>query len=131
MNELRLSDYLEHVQQAATDACSFVEGLNKDDFLADKRTQQAVVMSLIIIGEAATKVMDRHPEFTQAHATVPWRSMRGMRNRIAHGYFEINLDVVWDTVQMALPQLLKQLPAVRDDANDAGQDVLDHDEAGP
>ena len=131
MNELRLSDYLEHVQQAATDACSFVEGLNKDDFLADKRTQQAVVMSLIIIGEAATKVMDRHPEFTQAHATVPWRSMRGMRNRIAHGYFEINLDVVWDTVQVALPQLLKQLPAVRDDANDAGQDVLDHDEAGP
>ena len=131
MNELRLSDYLEHVQQAATDACSFVEGLNKDDFLADKRTQQAVVMSLIIIGEAATKVMDRHPEFTQAHATVPWRSMRGMRNRIAHGYFEINLDVVWDTVQMALPQLLKQLLAVRDDVNDAGQDVLDHDEAGP
>ena len=131
MNELRLSDYLEHVQQAATDACSFVEGLSKNDFLADKRTQQAVVMSLIIIGEAATKVMDRHPQFTQAHAGVPWRSMRGMRNRIAHGYFEINLEVVWDTVQMALPQLLKQLPAVRDDANDAGQDVLGQDEAGP
>ena len=129
MNELRLCDYLDHVQQAATDACSFVEGLSKDDFLADKRTQQAVVMSLIIIGEAATKVMDRHPEFTQAHAAVPWRSMRGMRNRIAHGYFEINLDVVWDTVQTALLQLLKQLPAVRDDANDTGQDVLGQPEA--
>ncbi len=131
MNELRLDDYLDHLQQAATDACSFVEGLSKDDFLADKRTQQAIVMNLIIIGEAATKVMDRHPEFTQAHPAVPWRSMRGMRNRIAHGYFEINLDVVWDTVQMALPQLLKQLPAVRDDANDAGQDVLGQDEARP
>jgi uncharacterized protein with HEPN domain len=131
MNELRLSDYLEHVQQAATDACSFVEGLSKNDFLADKRTQQAVVMSLIIIGEAATKVMDRYPEFTQVHAAVPWRSMRGMRNRIAHGYFEINLDVVWDTAQIALPQLLEQLPAVRDDANDAGPDVLGQDEAGP
>jgi len=131
MNELRLDDYLDHVQQAATDACSFVEGLSKDDFLADKRTQQAIVMNLIIIGEAATKVMDRHPEFTQAHPAVPWRSMRGMRNRIAHGYFEINLEVVWDTVQMALPQLLKQLPAVRDDANDAGQDVLGQDEARP
>jgi uncharacterized protein with HEPN domain len=83
MTELRLSEYLDHVQQAAT------------------------------------KVMDRHPQFTQAHAAVPWRSMRGMRNRIAHGYFEINRDVVWDTVQMALPQLLKQLPAVRADASDA------------
>ena len=44
--------------------------------------------------------------------------MRGMRNRIAHGYFDINLDVVWDTVQAALPELLKQLPSVRHDADD-------------
>lgn len=118
MNENRLPDYLDHMQQAATDACTFVEGLAKDDFLEDKRTQQAVIMSLIIIGEAATKVMDSYAEFTQAHAQVPWRSMRGMRNRIAHGYFDINLDVVWETVQAALPELLKQLPAVRRDADD-------------
>lgn len=116
MSEHRLPDYLDHMQQAATDACGFVEGLAKEDFLGDKRTQQAVIMSLIIIGEAVTKVMDECAEFTQAHAQVPWRNMRGMRNRIAHGYFDINLDVVWDTVQTALPELLKQLPAVRQDA---------------
>ena len=120
MNENRLPDYLEHMQQAATDACSFIEGLNKKDFLEDKRTQQAVVMSLIILGEAATKVMDSYAEFSQAHPEVPWRSMRGMRNRIAHGYFDINLDVVWDTVQMALPTLLAQLPAVQEQANNEG-----------
>lgn len=116
MNENRLPDYLEHMQQAAADACAFVDGARRSDFLEDKRTQQAVIMSLIIIGEAATKVMDSYAEFTQTHPEVPWRSMRGMRNRIAHGYFDINLDVVWDTVQTALPQLLKQLPAVRQDA---------------
>lgn len=55
MSENRLPDYLDHIQQAATDARSFVEGMAKDDFLADKRTQQAVIMSLIVIGEAATK----------------------------------------------------------------------------
>ncbi|GLZ23988.1 DUF86 domain-containing protein [Stutzerimonas stutzeri] len=118
MSENRLSDYLDHMQQAATDACSFVEGLGKADFLDDKRTQQAVIMSLVIIGEAAVKVMDRYAAFTQVHAQVPWRAMRGMRNRIAHGYFDINLDVVWDTVQTALPELLKQLPTVRRDAGD-------------
>ncbi len=118
MSGNRLPDYLEHIQQAATDACSFVEGLSKDGFLTDKRTQQAVIMSLIIIGEAATKVMDGAAEFTQAHPEVPWRSMRGMRNRIAHGYFDINLDVVWETVQTALPDLLKQLSAVRRDVDD-------------
>jgi uncharacterized protein with HEPN domain len=113
MSENRLLDYLDHIQQAATDACGFVEGLEKGEFLKDKRTQQAVIMSLIIIGEAATKVMDGYPEFAQVHASVPWRNMRGMRNRIAHGYFDINLDVVWDTVQTALPQLLAQLSDVR------------------
>ncbi|MDE2609301.1 MAG: DUF86 domain-containing protein, partial [Burkholderiales bacterium] len=85
MSGNRLPDYLDHIRQAAINACDFVEGLAKDDFLTDKRTQQAVVMSLIIIGEAATKVMDGYAEFTQAHAEVPWRSMRNMRNRMAHG----------------------------------------------
>lgn len=112
MTENRLPDYLVHIQQAAMDACTFVEGLEKADFIDDKRTQQAVIMSLIIMGEAATKVMDGYPEFIQAHPEVPWRSMRGMRNRIAHGYFDINLDVVWETVQTALPELLKQLSAI-------------------
>jgi len=121
-DENRLSDYLEHIRQAATDACSFVEGLAKEEFFADKRTQQAVIMSLIIIGEAATKVMDGYAGFTQTHQEVPWRSMRGMRNRIAHGYFDINLDIVWDTVQTALPVLLKQLPAVCEDADGENRD---------
>jgi len=122
MSENRLLDYLDHMRQAATDACSFVEGLSKADFFADRRTQQAVIMSLIIIGEAATKVMDGYAEFAQTRSEVPWRSMRGMRNRIAHGYFDINLDVVWETVLTALPVLLKQLPAVRQDA-DQGNDA--------
>jgi uncharacterized protein with HEPN domain len=119
MNENRLSDYIDHIQQAAADARSFVERLDKDDFLTDKRTQQAVIMSLIIIGEAATKVMEGYAAFTQAHPEVPWRSMRGMRNRMAHGYFDIDLDVVWETAQEWLPELLQQLPAVRQDADNA------------
>jgi uncharacterized protein with HEPN domain len=120
MSENRLLDYLDHMRQAAKDACSFVEGMDKADFLEDKRTQQAVVMSLIILGEAATKVMDGYAEFAKAHSEVPWRSMRGMRNRIAHGYFDINLDVVWDTVQTALPELLEQMPAAPGEAEGEG-----------
>ena len=124
MNEKRLADYLDHMRQAATDACKFVDGLSKGAFLEDKRTQQAVIMSLIIIGEAATRVMDGYAEFTQAHPEVPWRSMRGMRNRIAHGYFDINLEVVWETVRTALPELLKQLPAVCRDADPESRNDL-------
>ena len=103
----RLPDYLDHMRQAIADAQSFTEGMAQPDFEHDKRTQQAVVMSLIVLGEAATKVMDQHPE-------IAWRSMRGMRNRIAHGYFEIDLTVVWDTLQTALPALKAQLDAIKD-----------------
>jgi len=112
MTENRLPDYLEHMQQASTDACSFVEGMSKEEFVADKRTQQAVIMNLIIIGEAAVRVMDDHAEFTASHAQIPWRNMRGMRNRVAHGYFDINLDVVWDTIQVELPKLQSQLSEI-------------------
>lgn len=52
--------------------------------------------------------------FADQPPQVPWRSMKGMRNRIAHGYFEINLETVWETIQTALPSLIEQLPAIRD-----------------
>jgi uncharacterized protein with HEPN domain len=112
MSVNRLPDYLDHMRQAIADAQSFTEGMAQADFIEDKRTQQAVVMSLIVLGEAATKVMDQHPAFAEEHKQIPWRSMRGMRNRIAHGYFDINLEVVWDTVQTALPALKSQLEAL-------------------
>jgi len=112
MSDERLDDYLQHMRQATFDACSYVEGMSKADFLADKRTQQAVVMNLIIIGESATKIMDRHAALTEKYPDVPWRNMRGMRNRIAHGYFEIDIEVVWETVRSALPELQKQLAGI-------------------
>lgn len=65
------------------------------------------------IGEEATKLLKDDEEFANLHLQIPWRSMKGMRNRIAHGYFEINLDTVWETLQSALPELIKQLPLVR------------------
>ncbi|GAA4011660.1 DUF86 domain-containing protein [Actimicrobium antarcticum] len=128
MSENRLPDYLDHIQQAASNACSFVEGMVKDDFLVDKRTQQAVIMSIIIIGETATNVLSRYAAFSEEHAEVPWHHMRGMRNRMAHGYFDVDLNVVWETVQEWLPALLKQLPALR---RDAGNEDRDHEAVKP
>ena len=110
MSVERLAELLEQVEQAARLACSYVEGMHKKDFLADTRTQQAVTMNLIIIGEAASRLIQEHAAFAQAHSEVPWHQMKGMRNRIAHGYFETDLEIVWDTVQAALPDLLARLP---------------------
>jgi len=116
MKENRLVDYLGHIAQAAQQACDYVEGMDKQSFLADRRTQQAVILNLIVVGEAATRLLHDHATFLERHSHILWRSMKGMRNRIAHGYFDIDLGVVWETVQTALPELLAQLPAVREDA---------------
>lgn len=118
MNENRLPDYLDHMLEAAGLACSYIEGLNKADFLADKRTQQAVILNVVVIGEAVSKLFQHFSTFLDQYPHVPWRSMKGMRNRIAHGYFDINLDVVWETVQTDLPELLEHLPAIREEANE-------------
>jgi uncharacterized protein with HEPN domain len=108
----RLPDYVDHMQQAATQAVAYVQGLDKAAFMTDRRTQQAVLMNIVILGEAAGKVLSEHPAFAEQQADIPWRSIRGMRNRVAHAYFEINLDLVWETVTVALPDLAAHLPAV-------------------
>ena len=113
----RLPDYLDHMLEAATLACTYVQGMDRAAFAGDKKTQQAVILNLILIGEEATKVLKDHEAFALANAHVPWRAMKGMRNRIAHGYFDIDLEVVWDTVLTALPDLLKSLPSI-----DEGED---------
>ena len=109
----RLAEYLRQMEQGATDALTFTEGMSEADFLADLRTQRAVVMSLMILGEAASRVVADHPEFAEAHPGIPWRAMRGMRNRIAHGYFDIDLHVVWQTVRVELPRLIQGLASSR------------------
>ena len=110
MSAERLAELLGHMAQSGKLAISYVEGMSKEDFLADTRTQQAVTMNLIIIGEAASRLIQEHAAFAQAHSEVPWHQMKGMRNRIAHGYFDTDLEIVWDTAQAALPDLLARLP---------------------
>lgn len=106
----RLPDLLEHIRQAAFRALEYVQGLDQSVFLADRRTQDAVIRCLTVIGEAVTRMMTHHAAFIESHQNIPWRAMRTMRNRLMHGYDEINLDTVWDVTQTDLPALLEQMP---------------------
>ena len=106
---LRQIDYLEHLLEAVRLARRYSSGLTKSEFVEDKKTQQAVILNLLVIGEVATQIASGHPDFAEQHPEVPWKQMRGMRNRMTHGYFEINLDIVWDTVRQSLPALEHQI----------------------
>ncbi|HMK90327.1 MAG TPA: DUF86 domain-containing protein [Methylocystis sp.] len=109
MRQRNIFVILDQMLRACRAATSFVEGLQQEDFLADERTKQAVAMSLLIVGEAVTRLQRNHPEFLDQHRNLPWRDMVGMRNRVAHGYFDLNFPLIWDTVQNDLPNLLKGL----------------------
>ena len=95
--------------EAISLARSFTEGMDKQVFLDDKRTQQAVILNLLTLGEAAAHIARLYPEFSDKHPQLPWKQMRGMRNRMAHGYFDINLDIVWETIFNDLPALEETL----------------------
>jgi uncharacterized protein with HEPN domain len=101
-SRLRLADYLSHMLEAARLAREYVEGVVKADFLNGRRTQQAVVLNLITIGEAASRIVSDHSDFAAAHSEIPWAQMRGMRNRMAHGYFD---NVFFELVTYPFPDI--------------------------
>lgn len=81
----KLALHLERLRESATQAQTYLQGLTRDEFLADRKTQQAVVLNLLVIGEAVNRLHDGDAAFLERHPAVPWAAMRGMRNRIAHG----------------------------------------------
>ena len=101
----RQADYVTLMLNAATQTRTYTEGMSQADFLDDSKTQDAVIMKLLVIDELAAQLLEEHNEFTGSHPEISWHQMKRMRNRMAHGYFELNMDVVWDTVQLALPDL--------------------------
>ena len=110
----RVPEYLQHIIDAIDKAIGYVGDMNRDAFQADSRTQDAVIRSIEIVGEAAQRVRTADPEFAARHAHIPWDLMYGMRNRIVHDYFEVDLDVIWQTLHRDLPVLRQQTQALLD-----------------
>jgi len=107
--QLRHDDYVEHILDATRQVRSYVEGITKEIFLQDRKTQDAVILKILVIGEAAAQILGEHSDFALQRPDIPWNQMKGMRNRMVHGYFETNLDLVWETVQVFLPELERKL----------------------
>lgn len=105
----RLVNKLIHMRDAAAQAGAFIEGMSKEDFLSDALTRDACCMNLIIVGEAAKRIVENWPDFAASHADFGWYRMTGMRNRVAHGYEDIDFEVVWATLNGELPSLIQRV----------------------
>ena len=116
----RLPDYLQHIALAIQRIQRYVGGLSDTAFAADDKTQDAVLRNIEVIGEAARNVQRHHADYAAAHAELPWALMVGMRNRVSHGYFAVDWDLFWATVQQDLPVLLSQVNALLIEQSAAG-----------
>jgi uncharacterized protein with HEPN domain len=79
------------------------------DFLNDEKTQDAVIRNFEIIGKAACNIERHHSAFAVSHPQVPWSLMYALRNRVSHGYFKVDLELLWKTIHQDLPELHKQV----------------------
>ena len=95
--------FLRDIQQMMVHIQDFVSGMSRDLFISDIKTYFAVVRALEVIGEAAKQVPN---EIRERHPDVPWKQMAGMRDRLIHGYFGIDADIVWETATKLIPELL-------------------------
>jgi uncharacterized protein with HEPN domain len=103
--------YLEDILEAAGAAREFVAGMGKDELAKDRRTRDAVVRNLEIIGEAAKKLP---AQMRRDHPEVEWKKIAGLRDILVHDYFGIDMDIVWDIVQDKLPVLVEQVQCILD-----------------
>ena len=94
--------YFEDILEAINDISNFIKNLSFNEFTEDKKTINAVIRSLEIIGEASKKVSQ---EIKENNKNIPWKEMAGMRDKMIHGYFDLDLVTIWETVKNDIPPL--------------------------
>lgn len=109
MSERSDRDCLRDIQEAVRRIEAYISGMSYKTFGGDTKTQDAVTRNLEVIGEATKNLS---AELRAQYSDIPWRSMAGVRDRLIHHYFGINLDVVWHMITAELPQVALQIAKI-------------------
>ena len=106
MSERQDSLWIGDIKEAIARVEEYTQGISYPQFLEDKKTQDAVVRNVGIMGEAVKKIST---EFKRKHKAVDWKAIAGTRDKLIHEYFGVNWSILWDVVKNKLPQLKAQL----------------------
>lgn len=107
----RLTILVYHIRDTSAEIAEFVATSTRDDLRTDLKLERALVMSLLVVGEMVSRICERYPEFIAELPDLPWQQIRGLRNRIAHGYFELDYDIIWTACVDDVPVLARRLVA--------------------
>ena len=108
------SIFLKHIEECITHLEKHIKGMTKSKFLKNIKTQDAVIRRIEIIGEAAKNIPS---PFKNKHAGIEWKEIAGMRNKLIHEYFGVNLDIVWKTAKEDMPKFKKKILKLLKDQN--------------
>ena len=106
---LRLPEYLRHIVEAIERIHFYIEDMDEVTFLDDRKTQDAVIRNFEVIGVASHNIKRYHPQFAEDNQGLPLGFAYEMRNALSHGYFKIDLEIVWKTIHADLPVLHEQI----------------------
>jgi uncharacterized protein with HEPN domain len=101
--------YLDDIRVSCAKVQRYTLNMTLEDFVADDRTYDAVVRNLQIIGEAVKQIP---PNIREQYPTMEWRKIAGLRDILAHAYFSLENETLWDIVQNKVPELLKQVQCI-------------------
>ncbi|HME57338.1 MAG TPA: DUF86 domain-containing protein, partial [Terracidiphilus sp.] len=118
--DLTAKDFLQHILEAADRVLRYTEGMGRKEFSANTMVQDAVIRNVEIIGEAANNLLEVAPGIGASYPSISFVQIRGMRNRVAHGYFAVSLAMIWDTVQVDFPELRQQIAKVLEELQKGG-----------
>jgi uncharacterized protein with HEPN domain len=97
---------IQHMLDAAERINAFTADVSKEQFQEDEKLNLAIIRLFEILGEAANNISD---ELHEEHNDIPWREIAGVRNRLIHGYFDVDLNIVWEIIKQDIPILISNL----------------------
>ena len=110
--KLHVINYLEHILEAIRRINEYTDDVSEITFLQSDLIQDAVIRNIEIIGEASRNIERYHQGFTTEHQDIPWSDLYWMRNRVSHGYFAVDLELVWKTLERDIPELQEQIQKI-------------------
>lgn len=106
---LRARDYLGHMLDSVRQILQYTANRGATDFESDRLIQDAVVRNIEILGDASKRFVEAVPNASVRFPTIPFAAIYAMRNQLSHGYFSVDLEIVWKVVERDIPQLLPEL----------------------
>jgi len=102
--------YTDHIITCIKKIRKFVKGIDKKEFAKNELIQDAIIRNFEVIGEASKKIS---PDFKKVYHDIPWKEISGMRDKLIHDYLGVDIEVIWKTIELDLPILLKELKKIK------------------